>query len=227
MKVRTRINICGVTDPDTARAAVAAGADAIGLIFHPPSARHLQLAQAARIRHAAGPFVATVAVMVNPDAAQVDEIIAQVRPSCLQFHGEEPPDFCAGFGLPYLKAVRITGTETGAGAGTKTGGTETGTEEANLPALESRYDSAQGILLDTHAPDQYGGTGVPFDWARARYGGSLPLILAGGLSAGNVAEALAEVAPYGVDVSTGVETDGRKDPEKIRQFCQKVHNLNS
>ncbi len=220
MRVRTRIKICGVTDPDTARAAVAAGADAIGLIFHPPSARHLQLAQAARIRRAAGPFVATVAVMVNPDAAQVDEIIAQVQPSCLQFHGEEPPDFCAGFGLPYLKAVRITGTGTGAG-------TETGKEEADLPALESRYGSAQGILLDTHAPDQYGGTGVPFDWARARYGGRLPLILAGGLSADNVAEALAEVAPYGVDVSTGVETDGRKDPEKIRQFCQKVHNLNS
>ena len=204
--MRTRIKICGVTDADTARVAVAAGADAIGLIFHPPSTRHLEQQQAASICRAVGPFVSTVAVMVNPTAECVRAIIEQVNPSHLQFHGEEPADFCAAFGKPYIKALRVA-------------------DGVNLPEMESRYPSAGGILLDTHAPDRYGGTGAAFDWNRARYGGALPLILAGGLTPENVAEALAQVSPFGVDVSSGVETAGRKDAEKIRRFCSEVNKL--
>ena len=205
--MRTRIKICGVTDADTARVAVAAGADAIGLIFHPPSTRHLERQQAASICRAVGPFVSTVAVMVNPTAECVRAIIEQVNPSHLQFHGEEPADFCAAFGKPYIKALRVA-------------------DGVNLPEMESRYPSAGGILLDTHAPDRYGGTGAAFDWNRARYGGTLPLILAGGLTPENVAEALARVSPFGVDVSSGVETAGRKDAEKIRRFCAEILRKN-
>lgn len=205
--MRTRIKICGVTDPDSARVAVAAGTDAIGLIFHPPSERHLEPARAAAICRAVAPFVATVAVMVNPSAEQVRGIIAQVNPSHLQFHGEEPADFCAAFGKPYIKTLRVAGDAD---------------LRKELTEMVRRYPSAQGILLDTHASDRYGGTGTAFDWGQARYDGPMPILLAGGLTAENVAEALAQVAPYGVDVSTGVESNGRKDAEKIRRFCQKV-----
>ncbi|MGR3984183.1 MAG: phosphoribosylanthranilate isomerase [Gammaproteobacteria bacterium] len=199
--MRTRIKICGITDSATARIAAQAGADAIGLVFHPPSARALELAQAAEIARAAAPFVATVAVLVDPAAEWVREIIARVSPSCLQFHGGEPPDFCAAFGLPYLKALRIGG------------------DNADLPAAEARYASARGILLDTAHADMAGGGGIPFDWKLANYAGKLPLILAGGLDAHNIGAAIEQVRPYGVDVSSGVESGGRKDAEKIRRFC--------
>ena len=198
-------------EPGIAQEAVAAGADAIGLIFHPPSPRHLTLSQAAAICRAVGPFVTTVAVMVNPEAAQVREIIEGVNPGHLQFHGEEPADFCAAFGKPYIKTLRVA-------------------PAADLPKAlretERRYGSARGILLDTHAADRYGGTGERFDWARIP-GSSMPLILAGGLTPENVAEALGEVAPFGVDVSSGVESEGCKDPEKIRRFCRAAQNLTS
>ena len=214
MRMRTRIKICGVTDSDTARVAVAAGADAIGLIFHPPSERHLEPARAAAICRAVGPFVSTVAVMVNPTAECVRGIIEQVNPDQLQFHGEEPADFCAAFGKPYIKALRVP--------------PDVNVRKA-LRETEARYESARGILLDTHASDRYGGTGTAFDWGQVgggQGGGvTMPLILAGGLTPENAAKALTEVAPYGVDVSTGVESDGRKDPDKIRRFCQIVHNL--
>ena len=202
--MRTRIKICGITDPATARIAAQAGADAIGLVFHPPSARALELAQAAEIARAAAPFVTTVAVMVNPAAEWVREIIARVSPACLQFHGDEAADFCAAFGLPYLKALRI-------GDG--------GDGSACPAASETRYASARGILLDTAHAEMAGGSGLSFDWNLAKYGGKLPLILAGGLSADNIGEAITRVRPYGVDVSSGVESDGRKDAEKIRRFC--------
>ncbi len=208
--MRTRIKICGVTEPDIAQVAVAAGADAIGLIFHAPSKRNLELPQAAAIARAVAPFVTSVAVMVNPTTEFVRAVMAQVQPSCLQFHGEESAAFCAAFGAPYIKALRVT-------------------PEIDLLALEARYATAQGILLDTHTQvaAQYGGSGATFDWQQACYGGTKPLLLAGGLCAENITAALAQVAPYGVDVSTGVESAGRKDAEKIRHFCQHVFNFSS
>ena len=202
--MRTRIKICGITDPETARLAAQAGADAIGLIFHPPSSRALELQRAAEISRAAAPFVAAVAVLVDPDADLVREIIARVAPACLQFHGDEPPDFCASFGLPYVKALRVGGSDN------------------DLPAREARYASARGILLDTAHAELAGGSGAAFDWQLANYGAKLPLILAGGLTPGNIGGALAQVRPYGVDVSSGVESGGRKDAEKIRRFCGAV-----
>ena len=203
--MRTRIKICGITDPETARLAAQAGADAIGLVFHPPSARALELQRAAEISRAAAPFVAAVAVLVDPDADLVREIIARVAPACLQFHGDEPPDFCASFGLPYVKALRVGGEG-----------------DDDLPAREARYASARGILLDTAHAELAGGSGDAFDWQLANYGAKLPLILAGGLTVDNVSGALAQVRPYGVDVSSGVESGGRKDAEKIRRFCGAV-----
>ncbi len=205
----TRIKICGLAEPAVAQAAVAAGADAIGLIFHPPSRRCVGLDSAAAMVAAIGPWVASVAVLVNPSAAQVRAILAQVNPTCLQFHGDEPADFCAAFGVPYIKALRVT----------------PGTTAADLLAQETAYAArphrASGILLDADAA-AYGGAGMAFDWRLAQYGGDLPLLLAGGLGPENVATAVAQTRPYGVDVSTGVETDGAKDIAKIRRFCLAV-----
>lgn len=212
--MRTRIKICGVTDPGVAQTAVAAGADAIGLIFHPPSACCLELEQAAAICRApgVGPFVSTVAVLVNPSAERVTAIIERVNPSHLQFHGDEPADFCAGFGKPYIKALRVADDADADGA-----------HHSDWAERAARYPSAHGILLDTHVHNAYGGTGATFDWRLARNGGNdKPLILAGGLTPENVAEAVALVAPYAVDVRSGVETDGRKDAEKIRRFCRQA-----
>jgi len=209
--MRTRIKICGVTDAATATAAVAAGADAIGLVFHPPSSRHLELRQAATVAEAAraaGPFIAQVAVLVNPAESTVRSIIDAVRPTHLQFHGEESDAFCAGFGLPYIKGLRV-----------KSG--------ADLPAAAAEFPTARAILLDTHRDGVYGGSGETFDWRRAAHAGDarLPVILAGGLTVENVATAIAQVRPFAVDVSSGVEVDaepGRKDTGKIHAFCQAV-----
>ncbi len=206
--LRTRIKICGITDLQAARAAVAAGADAIGLVFYEPSHRHLTLEQAFEIRASLPPLVDCVAVMVNPEPDDVVAMIQQVGPTLLQFQGEEPDDFCAGFGLPYLKGIRVSRT----------------TDPA---ARERDYPHCQGILLDSFVPDQYGGSGHRFDWRRADYDGVKPLILAGGLDVDNVRYALEMVRPYGVDVSSSVETDGTKDSGKIMAFCRQVQAVDA
>lgn len=202
--LRTRIKICGVTGPQAACTAAAAGADAVGLVFYEPSTRYLTLEQAAAIRASLPPMVDSVAVMVNPEPDYVRAILTQVGPSMLQFHGEEADEYCAGFGLPYLKGIRVS-------------------EETDLAAREREYPRCRGILLDTYVPKQYGGSGRRFDWSRADYGGAKPVILAGGLDVGNVRQALETVRPWGVDASTGLETDGVKDPDKIVAFCRQVH----
>lgn len=205
MLPRTRIKICGITTPDLAAVACDAGADAIGLMFYSPSSRHLQLEQASAIRSRVTPYVDTVAVMVNPDVDYVQAIINQVGVGQLQFHGDEDDQFCASFGLPYVKALRVS-------------------EGIDLKAAEQRYPGCSGILLDTHLPDLYGGGGKTFDWNKANFGAEKALILAGGLVANNVADAIEATHPYGVDVSSGVETNGIKDPVKIRSFCENVYN---
>ncbi len=204
---RTRIKICGITDPQGAGAAVASGADAIGLIFYEPSPRHLDLEQAASIRASLPPMVTSVAVMVNPEADYVRSIVERVGVTTLQFHGEENDEFCSGFGLPYLKSIRVSG-------------------ETDPAAREKDYPRCQGILLDTYVADQYGGSGKRFDWEKASYQGDKPLILAGGLDAGNVKSAVRQVRPYAVDVSSSLETNGIKDPAKIADFCRQVLEAN-
>ncbi len=183
--------------------AVNAGADALGLMFYPPSSRFLSMESARQINAISAPFVSQVAVVVNPDKEFLNEIIANLRLDYIQFHGEESAEYCRSFHIPYIKALRVAGS-------------------TRLLALEQRYPDAAAILLDSHVPHAYGGTGKAFAWDRARYGGTKPVILAGGLTPENVETAIRLGKPYGVDVSSGVETLGIKDEKKIREFCSSV-----
>jgi phosphoribosylanthranilate isomerase len=202
--MRTRVKICGITRPGDALAAAQAGADAIGLVFYPPSPRYLNAERALEIRDALPPFVQTVALFVNPDAAQVAQVLGRVRPSMLQFHGDETPEFCAQFGMPFVKAVRV---------------------KPGVDALEylRPFSRAAAWLFDSHVPE-YGGVGESFDWALVP-ATERPVILSGGLSQANVAEAIRRVRPWGVDVSSGVESaKGIKDAAKIAAFIAEVRN---
>lgn len=203
--MRTRIKICGITRADDARAAAGAGADAIGLVFYPPSPRYLSVERAVEIRDALPPFVQTVALFVNADAAQIAQVIGRVHPSMLQFHGDEAPDFCGQFGLPFVKACRI----------------KPGTDA--LAYLEP-YGRATAWLVDSYVPE-YGGVGESFDWALVPKERSRPLILSGGLDRSNVGKAIRAVRPWGVDVSSGVESaKGIKDAGKMTAFVSEVRN---
>jgi phosphoribosylanthranilate isomerase len=203
--MRTRVKICGITRPGDARAAAEAGADAIGLVFYPPSPRYLSAERALEIRDALPPFVQTVALFVNPDAAQVAQVIGRLRPAMLQFHGEETPQFCAQFGMPYVKACRVR-------------------QGVDLLEYLRPFSSAAAWLLDSHV-EEYGGVGERFDWSIVPRRLERPLILSGGLAPHNVAEAIRRVRPWGVDVSSGVESaKGIKDPAKIAAFIAEVRN---
>jgi phosphoribosylanthranilate isomerase len=202
--VRTRVKICGITRPADALAAARAGADAIGLVFYPPSPRYLSLDRARKIRDVLPPFVQTVALFVNADGAQVSQVIGRVHPAMLQFHGDEAPDFCAQFGLPFVKACRM---------------------KEGVSALEylRPFSTAAAWLFDSHVPE-YGGVGESFDWSLVP-ATDKPVILSGGLSRDKVAEAIRRVRPWGVDVSSGVESaKGIKDAAKIAAFIAEVRN---
>jgi phosphoribosylanthranilate isomerase len=207
--MRTRIKICGITRPGDALAAAEAGADAVGLVFYPQSPRYLAAERAVGIRDALPPFVQTVALFVNPDAAQVAQVIGRVRPGLLQFHGDETPAFCAQFGMPYIKAYRVK-------SGVRS--------EVDLLEYLRPFSGAAAWLLDSHV-EEYGGVGESFDWSLAPQRRERPLILSGGLKRGNVAEAIRRVHPWGVDVSSGVESaKGIKDAAKIAAFIEEVRN---
>jgi phosphoribosylanthranilate isomerase len=202
--LRTRVKICGITRTADAAAAASAGADAIGLVFYPPSPRFLSIERAREIRDALPPFVQTVALFVNADAAQVSQVIGRVHPALLQFHGDEAPDFCAQFGLPFVKACRV---------------------KKGASALEylRPFSRAAAWLFDSHVPE-YGGVGESFDWSLVPVTDK-PVILSGGLSPTNVAAAIRRVKPWGVDVSSGVESaKGIKDAAKIAAFMAEVRN---
>lgn len=189
-------------------AAAQAGADAIGLVFYPPSPRFLNVERAREIRDALPPFVQTVALFVNPDAAQVAQAIGRVHPALLQFHGEETPDFCAQFGLPYVKACRVT-------------------QGADLLKYLRPFSTASGWLLDTHV-EEYGGVGASFDWTLVPARLERPLVLSGGLTRENVGAAVRRVRPWAVDVSSGVESSkGIKDAAKIAAFIAEVRNADA
>ena len=202
--LRTRVKICGITRPVDALAAAHAGADAIGLVFYPPSPRYLSVERAREIRDVLPPFVQTVALFVNADGAQVSQVIGRVHPAMLQFHGDEAPDFCAQFGLPFVKACRM---------------------KEGVSALEylRPFSRAAAWLFDSHVPE-YGGVGESFDWSLVP-ATDKPVILSGGLSRDKVAEAIRRVRPWGVDVSSGVESaKGIKDAAKITAFIAEVRN---
>jgi phosphoribosylanthranilate isomerase len=203
--LRTRVKICGITRAADARAAADVGADAIGLVFYPPSPRFLSIERAREIRDALPPFVQTVALFVNADAAQVAQVIGRVHPAMLQFHGDESPAFCAQFGLPYVKACRV---------------------KSGMSALEylRPFSSAAAWLFDSHVPE-YGGVGEGFDLSLMPVVKEKPVILSGGLSSTNVAAAIRRVKPWGVDVSSGVESaKGIKDAAQIAAFIAEVRN---
>jgi phosphoribosylanthranilate isomerase len=200
----TRVKICGITRVEDARAAAAAGADAIGMVFYEHSPRHVTMNSAVDIAAAVGPFVTTVALFVNPDSALVEEVIRRVRPHVLQFHGDEAGDFCAGFGQPWIKAIRMK-------------------PDGDPVAEMAKFPGASGFLFDAWSPDAYGGTGKTFDWRSVAGLSGFHLILAGGLTPDNVGEAVRQLHPYAVDVSGGVETaPGIKDARRMAGFVSAV-----
>lgn len=205
--MRTRVKICGFTRPEDARAAALLGVDAIGLVFYPPSPRHVDIAQAQAIAGALPPFVTVVGLFVDEEPARLREVLGQVRIDLLQFHGDESPEYCEAFGRPYVKAVRM----------------RPGTD---LRQLASDYRKASGLLLDADDPLAKGGTGTGFDWTMIPSGCLLPVILAGGLGPENAGTALRQVRPYGLDVSSGVEAaKGIKDKDKMAAFLKEVQNF--
>lgn len=197
-----KVKICGLTCLEDALAAVDAGADALGFVF--AEGRHQVMPEQARaIVAALPPFVSTVGVFVNEDAAVVRQVADFCRLDMLQFQGDEPPDYCTGFSRRVIKGFKVK-------------------DKASLARLEA-YDVA-AYLLDSYVAGQSGGTGRTFDWELARgLAASRPVILAGGLTPANVSRAIAVVQPYAVDVSSGVENEsGGKDPQKMADFVRQA-----
>ncbi|RYD14631.1 MAG: phosphoribosylanthranilate isomerase [Lysobacteraceae bacterium] len=197
-----RIKFCGITRIDDARAAVELGVDALGFVFTRRSRRFVDIAQALALREALPPFTSVVALFMDDEPAWIEQVVARVQPDLLQFHGGESAQLAGSFARPYLKAIAMRG--------------------GDAQAVASAHAGAAGFLLDGHAPGDAGGSGQSFDWARAPRL-ARPVILAGGLDAGNVAQAIAVVRPYAVDVSSGIETSpGIKDAAEMRAFVEAV-----
>lgn len=203
--MRTRVKICGITRDADLRATAEAGADAFGLVFYPPSPRFLTLERARDLSRAAPAFLTSVALFVNASEEEVKRVLEVVQPQVLQFHGEEPPEFCRAFGVPYVKACRV-----------KTG--------VDLLEYWRPFSDACGWLADAWV-EGYGGAGTGFDWSLVPAVRARPLVLSGGLNPENVGEAIRRVKPWGVDVSSGVESaKGAKDAAKIAAFVAEVRN---
>jgi len=214
---RTRVKICGITRVEDALAAARAGADAIGFVLWPGSPRMVAFERAREIAATLPPFVTVVGLFVDPAPDYVRAALAAVPLDLLQFHGAEPVELCRSFGRPYLKAVPVGANAT----------------EVDLLEYATRYPDACGVLFDAPASGGLpGGTGQTFDWQRLPRNLPRPLVLSGGLNAGNVGDAIRRMRPWAVDVSSGVEAigaDGRtirgsKDPARIAAFIEEVRN---
>ena len=209
-QLRTRIKFCGITRAEDARVAAALGVDALGFVFVPSSPRCLTLHAAAAIRDKLPPLIAVVTLLQNPNSDEVWETIDAMQPQLLQFHGEETAQFCASFGMPYLKAVAMRGLQ------------------RPLAEVAADYSDAAALLLDGHAAGELGGQGKTFDWAIIAAGVKIPLILAGGLNLENVATAVRTARPYAVDVSSGIESKpGIKDSGKMEAFVRHVRDADT
>lgn len=203
--MRTRIKFCGITRTPDAVAAVELGVDAVGVVFTRMSQRFVGITQARAIRRALPPLVTLAALFMDDESSWIEEVIASVQPDLLQFHGAESAGFAASFARPYIKAVPM------ASAG-------------DIMRFVSTHPAAAGFLFDSHAPGTTGGRGEVFDWARLPDRIGRTVILAGGLDAQNVAQAIAAVRPFAVDVSSGIETaPGIKDATRMRAFVAAVH----
>lgn len=200
---RTRIKICGITRPEDLDFAVSAGCDAVGFVFYPPSPRCLTPHAAAALAQRVPPFVTRVGLFVNAEPDDVEAVLATVPLDLLQFHGEEDASYCEQFGRPYIKAARMR-------------------PGIDLLEFARAYPTAQGLLLDAWV-EAYGGVGQSFDWSLVPDRLPLPIVLSGGLHAGNVGAAVNKLHPWAVDVSSGVETaKGIKDADKIAAFIAAV-----
>jgi len=199
-----RVKICGITRQQDLHAACQAGADALGFVFYEKSPRHVTIATAAALVCELPPFVQSVGLFVNADPALIEAVLRDVPLDLLQFHGDETPADCLRFGRPYIKAVRVN-------------------RDTDLLKCAADFDTARGLLLDAWVPGVPGGTGERFDWSLIPADLPRPVILSGGLTPDNVAEAIQRVRPWAVDVSSGVEKEkGIKDAHKIAQFIAKA-----
>lgn len=203
----TRVKICGFTQPADAVAAAQLGVDAIGLVFCATSPRVVSIHQAQAIQRVLPPFVTVVGLFVDAVPDFIRSVLESVPLDVLQFHGDEQAAECAGYGRPYIKAIRMRPGE-------------------DILKVSTHYMGAQGLLLDTYMPHIPGGTGRPFDWTQVPAGIKKPLILAGGLNPANVVEAILTVKPYAVDVSGGVESmKAKKDHDLMRRFITAVRSV--
>lgn len=201
----TRIKFCGLTRAEDVRLAVELGVDFIGLVFTPRSPRHLLLAQARMLRELVPEEVAVVALVMDNSQADIEAVIESIQPDLLQFHGAEDDAFCASFGVPYLKAIAMGG------------------DAGDAAVAAAGFPSAYGYLLDGHAKGEPGGSGHRFDWKRVPRDMDKPFFLAGGLSPDNVGLAIRTARPWGVDVSSGIESaPGVKDGGTMRTFVDEA-----
>lgn len=199
-----RVKICGITRLPDLHAACEAGADALGFVFYEKSPRHVSIASAAGLLRELPPFVQSVGLFVNAGPAFIESVLQAVPLDLLQFHGDETPADCARFGRPYIKAVRVN-------------------RDTDLLKCAADFDTARGLLLDAWVAGVPGGTGERFDWSLIPPDLPKPVILSGGLTPANVAEAVRRVRPWAVDVSSGVEVSkGVKDAHLIAQFIAKA-----
>ncbi len=203
--MRTRVKICGFTRVEDAVHAAHLGVDAIGLVFYPPSPRHVEIEQAVKIVNALPAFTSVVALFVDEQEERIREVLSRVSIDCLQFHGDEPAEACRTYGQRYIKAVKMH-------------------DGIDIGALALHYHDAAGLLLDAYHPDAKGGTGTQFDWKLIPRQCILPVILAGGLDETNAKQAVQTVRPYALDVSSGVEANkGIKDSLKMAAFIKQVN----
>jgi phosphoribosylanthranilate isomerase len=202
-----QVKICGITRVEDALMAQRAGADALGLVMYEKSSRHVNMQQAIALREAIATDTLCVVLLVNADKEFVNQVIADVKPDLIQFHGDETADFCQQFDFPFIRALRMH-------------------DDLNISAEAGAYYNAYGLLFDAWNPDQYGGTGEQFDWQRLPTERDFHLILAGGLNPLNVAEAVETARPDMVDVSGGVESSpGVKDEQKVRAFINSAKSV--
>lgn len=201
-----RIKICGLTRKQDVQAAVAEGADALGFVLYAPSPRSVTAEQAVELIQAVPAFVTTVALFVNESATEVQRSVDLCAFDLLQFHGDESPEYCRQFNRPYMKAIRVRSAK-------------------DIDDAVQQYPDAKALLLDAYVENLPGGTGQAFDW-RLIPQLSVPWVLAGGLNAKNVADAINQVQPFAVDISGGVEASkGIKDRQKIQEFISEVRNV--
>ena len=204
---RTRIKICGITNLQDAKVAIDEGVDAIGLVFCENSPRYINISRAKEIVENTTPFVNYVGLFVDAEKEYINNVLKEVALDTLQFHGQESEQACALYNKPYIKAIRMN-------------------ESINFSEEAEKYFSAQALLLDTYIQGLPGGTGIAFDWDLIPKDRAKPIILAGGLNASNVKDAIKKISPYAVDVSGGVEAEkGKKDPSKIKEFINEVMNV--